>query len=264
MFYYPQLTSGSVSQYPVARAMNLRTITNQMLGGDTIRAFDSGAGTVRWQLQYAGLTDAEWSSIDQLFEAVEGQLTTFTFLDPTDNLLLWSEDWTQAPWVADPLIALAGGIADPLGATNAMQITNTAQTTQRVMQPTGGPSEFQYALSVYLKADAPCTIDLAVSTTGQDWTAPVNVGTRWARASVSVALSTTQDGVHFGIQLPVGFRVYAFGAQVEAQLAAGPYKKTIDLAGVYSTARFDSDSLSRISTAPNQNSGVVKLMSELA
>jgi len=264
MLYYPQLTSGSVSQYPVARAMNLRAIVNQMLGGDTIRAVDSGAETVQWQLQYEALTDIEWSSIDQLFEAAEGRLTAFTFLDPTNNLLLWSEDWTKSPWVADPLIALAGGITDPFGATNAMQVTNNAQTTQRVMQPTAGPSQYRYAFSVYLRADTPCTIDFAVSTTGQDWTTPVNLGTAWARMSASVALATAQDGVQFGIQLPAGFQVYAFGAQAEAQPAAGPYKSTTDLAGVYSTARFDSDSLSRISTAPNQNSGVVKLMSELA
>jgi hypothetical protein len=263
MLYYPQLTSGSVSQYPVARSMQLRTLTNEMLGGDNIRAQDTGAGAIQWQLQYSALTDAEWTSIDQLFEAVEGQLTTFTFLDPTDNLLLWSEDWTQASWVADPLIALASGIQDPFGGSNAMQATNNAQTTQRVMQATAGPSQFLYALSVYLRTDAPCVIDFAVSATGQDWTSPVSVSTAWARMSVSMALTASEDGISFGIQLPAGIRVYAFGAQVEAQPAPGPYKQTTDLAGVYSSARFATDSLARISDAPNQNSGVVKLMSEL-
>jgi hypothetical protein len=264
MLYYPQLTSGSVSQYPIARTMQLRSLVNEMLGGDNIRAAEPGANTVRWELHYEGLTDAEWSSIDQLFEAAEGRLTTFTFLDPTDNLLLWSEDWTQAPWVTDPLIALETGVADPLGGSAAMQITNNAQTTQRVMQATGGPSEFQYSLSLYVKGDAACAVDLAVSATGQDWTTPVNVGTKWSRVSAGVMLSTTTDGVSFGIQLPAGGRVYAFGAQVEAQRAAGPYKKTTDVAGVYCQARFDSDVLSRVSNAPNQNSGVVKLMSNVA
>jgi len=263
MLYYPQLTSGSVSQYPVARGMQLRTLTNQMLGGDNIRAEDTGAGAIQWQLAYGGLTDSEWASIDELFETVEGQLTTFTFLDPTDNLLLWSEDWTQAPWVADPLIALASGVEDPFGGSNAMQATNNAQTTQRVMQATAGPSHFQYAFGLYLRSDAPCVIDFAVSATGQDWISPVSVGTAWALFSTSVALSTAQDGISFGIQLPAGIRVYAFGAQVEAQPAAGPYKKTTDLAGVYSSARFATDSLARISDAPDQNSGVIKLMSEL-
>jgi hypothetical protein len=264
MLYYPQLTSGSVSQFPVGRAMQLRTLTNQMPGGDNIRAVDTGAGAIRWQLKYTGLTDAEWSAIDQLFEAAEGQLATFTFLDPTDNLLLWSEDWTQSVWSADPLIALATGIGDPLGANNAMQVTNSAQVAQRVLQTTAGPSPFQYCFSVYLRSDAACVVDLVISTTGQDVTSPASVGTAWTRMLASVALSVTQNQVSFGIQLPAGVRVYAFGAQAEAQPGAGLYKRTTDLAGLYSSARFDSDTLSRTSDAVNQNSGVVNLMSNLA
>ena len=264
MLYYPQLATGSVSQFPVGRSMHLRTITNQMLGGDNIRASDTGARAVRWQLQYQGLTDAEWASIDQLFETVEGQLSTFTFLDPTDNLLLWSEDWTQQAWSPDPLIAIGTGAQDPLGGSNAMQITNNAQTTQRVMQATAGPSWFQYCFSLFLRSVVPCVVQLVVSTTGQDWTSPVNVGPKWTRTAGSTVLSAIQDGVSFGIQLPAGVQVYAFGAQAEAQPGAGPYKKTTDLAGVYSSARFDSDTLSRTTDAPNQNSAFIKLMSNLS
>ena len=44
---------------------------------------EPSAGIVRWQLQYSSVTDAEWATIEQLFEAAEGRLTTFTFLDPT-------------------------------------------------------------------------------------------------------------------------------------------------------------------------------------
>lgn len=264
MLYYPQLATGSLSQFPVGRITQLRTITNQTLGGDNIRASDTGAGAVRWQLQYQGLTDAEWALIDQLFKTVEGQLSTFTFLDPTDNLLLWSEDWTQQPWRPDPLIAIGTGVQDPFGGSNAMQITNNAQTTQRVMQATAGPSWFQYCFSVFLRSDVPCVVQLMVSTTGEDWTSSVNVGPNWTRMAAGASLSATQNGVSFGIQLPAGFRVSAFGAQAEAQPGAGPYKKTTDLAGVYSNARFDSDTLSRTTDAPNQNSGVIKLISSLS
>ena|SRR5579872_1057504 len=264
MLYYPQLTSGSSSQFPVGRTMQLRTITNQMLGGDNIRAADTGAGAVRWQLQYQGLTDAEWASIDLLFEAVEGQLGTFTFLDPTDNLLLWSEDWTKQAWRADPLIAMGTRVQDPFGGSNAMPLTNNAQTAQRVMQATAGPSWFRYCFSVFLRSDVPSVVQLVVSTTGQDWTSPVNVGPNWTRMAAGTSLSATQNGVSFGIQVPAGFRVYAFGAQAEAQPSAGPYKKTTDLAGVYSNASFDSDTLSRTTDAPNQNSTVIKLMSSLS
>ncbi len=90
---------------------------------------DPNDGSMRWQLQYSGLTDAEWGSIEELFEAAEGRLTTFTFLDPIDNLFVWSENWTNLVWTADPLLQLVSGVQDPLGTTNAMQVTNTAQTS---------------------------------------------------------------------------------------------------------------------------------------
>ncbi len=264
MLYYPQLTTGSLSQYPVRRNLQLRTITNRMLGGDNLRAADTEARTLSWQLKYTGLTDAEWVSIDQLFEAVEGRLGTFTFLDPTDNLLLWSEDWTQSVWSPDPLISLRTGAQDPLGGSNAMQIVNNAQTAQRVIQATAGPSWFQYCFSLFVRSDAACAIQLVVSTVGQDWTSPVNVGPSWTRMLCSTKLSTIQDGVSFGVQLPAGVRICAFGAQAEAQPGAGCYKKTTNLGGVYPKARFDEDKLSKTTDGPNQNSSAISLVSNLS
>ena len=115
---------------------------------------DTGAQKVQWRLQYSSLTDGERSSIESLFEDSQGQLNTFTFLDPTDNLLMWSEDWTQAVWAADPLLQVTGGVQDPLGGSDAMQLTNTAQTTQQIVQNTSGPS-FLYCYSVYVRARCP-------------------------------------------------------------------------------------------------------------
>src|SRR5271170_7124501 len=127
MLYYPQLTTGAVSQFPVIRSTNMRTVANQLASGFTIRMTDTGAQKAQWRLRYASLTDGERGSIESLFEAAEGQLNTFTFLDPTDNLLMWSEDWTQPVWVADPLLHVTGGQADPFGGSDAMQLTNTGE-----------------------------------------------------------------------------------------------------------------------------------------
>ncbi len=168
MLHYPQLTSGSVCQFPVKRRTTLRTVSNELPSGDNIRMSDPGAARVRWQLQYLGLTDGERSSIEQLFEAAEGRLTTFTFLDPTDNLLMWSEDYTKPVWTVDPLLQVTGGIADPFGGSGAMQLTNTAQAPQSATQSIGAASWFQYCLSVYLRCDSPSTIQLVISAAGQE------------------------------------------------------------------------------------------------
>src|SRR5271154_6062496 len=181
MLYYPQLTTGSVSQFPVRRDSTMRTITNRLASGYTIRMADTGAQKVQWQLRYTDLTDGERSSIETLFEAAEGQLNTFTFLDPTDNLLLWSEDWTQAVWTADPLLQVTGGVGDPSGGNAGIQLTNTAQTTQQVVQTTSGPSSFVYCYSVYARSSAPATIQMVVTATGQTVFTAVTTSSAWTR-----------------------------------------------------------------------------------
>jgi len=263
MIYYPQLTTGAVSQFPLGRITTMRAVSNQLASGYTIRMADTGWQKMQWRLRYSALTDGERASIEDLFEAAQGQLNTFVFLDPSSNLLRWSEDWTQAVWTADPLLQVSGGIADPLGGSGAMQLTNTAGTTQQIIQTTSGPSGFVYCYSVYVRSSAPATIQLVVTATGQTSLTPVISGAAWTRAVASGSLSVQQDGIGFGLQLPAGVQVDVFGAQVEAQLAAGLYKKTIDLGGVYANTRFSSDLLSVTATAPNQNSCQIDLISNL-
>src|ERR1700722_15991161 len=176
MLYYPQLTTGSIAQFPVSRTVNMRTVANQLPGGFTIRMADTGAQKVQWRLAYSDLTDSEPHSIESLFEAAEGQLTTFTFLDPTDNLLLWSEDWTQSVWTPDPLLQVTGGVADPLGGSAAMQLTNAGQTAQQIIQNTSGPSSFVYCYSVYVRSNVPATIELVVAAAGQGSPKAINTG----------------------------------------------------------------------------------------
>jgi len=263
MLYYPQLTTGSIAQFPVNRTVDMRTVANQLPSGFTIRMADTGAQKVQWKLVYSQLTDGERSALESLFEASEGQLNTFTFLDPTDNLLTWSEDWTQAAWTPDPLLQATSGIADPLGGSGAMQLTNVGQTTQQIIQNTSAPSSFVYCFSVYVRSNVPATIQLVVTATGQESLKAVSSSAVWTRVSVSGSLSVQQDGIGFGVQLPAGVQIDAFGAQVEAQPGAGLYKQTIDLGGVYSSTRFSSDLLAVTATARDQHSCQIGLISSL-
>ena len=263
MAYYPQLTTGAVSQFPVTRDVTMRTVVNQLPSGFTIRMADTAYQKVQWRLRYSSLTDSERSSIESLFEASEGQLNTFTFLDPTANLLVWSEDWTQSAWTADPLMEVAAGILDPFGNSNAIQLTDTAQTTQQIVQTIMGPSNYGYCYSVYVRSNAPTTLQLVITATGQTVFVPVLANATWTRVTAQSKLSVQQEEIGFGVQLPAGAQVSVFGAQVEAQPEAGLYKKTIDLGGVFVNTRFSSDLLTFAATAPNQNSCQLGLTSNL-
>ncbi len=195
MLYYPATHNRRRFSIPSdTEYANLRTVANQLASGFTIRMADTGAQKVQWQLRYSGLTDTERAAIESLFEASEGQLNTFTFLDPTDNLLMWSEDWTQAVWTPDPLLQVTGGVPDPLGGSDGMQLTNTGATTQQILQSTTGPSSFLYCFSVYVRSAAPATIQLVVAATGQSALTAINTGTSWKRLTTSGSLAVQQDG----------------------------------------------------------------------
>jgi Conserved hypothetical protein 2217 (DUF2460) len=260
MLYYPQLATGSLSQYPISRTNHRRTVTNVLADGSNIREEDPGAAQVLWDLNYAGLSAEEFTHIEQLFDAVEGRLGTFTFLDPTDNLLNWTEDFTHSVWTVDPLLQIAGGIADAIGGMGAAQLTNTAQAAQQLDQSIAASSSFQYCFSAYLRSESPCTVQMVASSqSGSPIRQAFSVGSMWARAVAPFHLSSQDDGIHFGVELPAGCSVTIFGPQVEAQIGAGPYKNATDMAGVYAKSRFDSDWLAFTATGPQRYSCSVRI-----
>jgi Conserved hypothetical protein 2217 (DUF2460) len=261
MLYYPQLASGSISQYPVKRTNRRRTIVNVLANGSDLRMEDSGAAQVGWDLSYAHVTTGEFASIQALFDAVEGRLNTFTFVDPTDNLLNWTEDFSQSNWTVDPLLQASAAVQDPFGGTGAAQMTNTAQVAQRIGQTIAAASSFQYCFSLYLRSDAPCTVQMVAVSLSDQSRRPFAVGSSWMRAIAPVRLPTPGDGIYFGLELPAGCSVTVFAPQVEAQPGAGSYKKTTNLAGVYPNSRFDSDELTLTATGPNQHSCTVRVTS---
>jgi hypothetical protein len=262
MLCFPQLTSGSVSQYTLSRSLTARTITNVLEDGSTIRTAD-GPNKVRWGLRYSELSSEELESICQLFDAVKGRLGTFTFLDPLGNLLAWSEDYRNPVWHSDPLLQIVDGVPDAIGGSRATRLTNTAQTTQRMLQYIEGPSSYRYCFSVYLGSQQAGTVRLVQSATGYEIAQATVVAPGWIRASLSTTLPVATDGISFGIELAPGGQVDIYGAQVEAQPGAGKYKKTVERAGVYSQSRFDQDMLTATTTGPNQHSSDIRIVSNL-
>ena len=163
MLFYPQLTSGAITQYPVTRHNIRRTVVNLLPDGTCIRTADDGAATVSWELVYSHLVLDELKGIQRLFAAACGEWQTFTFTDPTDNLLQWSEDLTQAVWKSDPLLSASSGVQDPNGGTAAVTLTNASQINQQIAQTLQIPAGNQYCLSVYLRCDQATAVNLVAS-----------------------------------------------------------------------------------------------------
>ena len=108
-----------------------------------------------------------------------------------------------------------------------------------------------YCYSVYVRSAVPATIQLVVTATGQTALTPVTTASSWTRViATGQAFGSGRTASASECNCRPGAQVDAFGAQVEAQPAAGLYKKTIDLGGVYPSTRFSSDLLSFTATAP--------------
>jgi hypothetical protein len=250
MLYFPQLSSGATGQFPMQRQRVTRTVINQSADNYTVKLVDAAAAMTSWHISFAELTDQELAALEVLFEATEGRLNPFTFLDPTDNLLAWSEQQDQPAWQKDPLLTLAGSQPDPSGGAGAFRIVNTGGANQTIQQTINAPASLQYCFSVYARSDASTSLWLVAGSQ----TIAQGIGPQWSRLSYAAQPQGTQETINFGVMLAAGATVDVFGIQAEAQSAASLYKKTAEQGGVYPNARFRDDTLTITTAGPNRHS----------
>ena len=250
MTFFPQLSSGATGQFPIKRQRQARTVVNQTCQSYSIKLADAGAATTEWHLAFDELTDQELAALEALFQASEGRLTSFTFVDPTDNLLAWSEQQDQPIWQADPLLTLTGNMQDPFGGNAAFAIANSGGAVQVLQQSIDAPASLYYCLSVYARSDQSTRLWLV----RESETEARSIGTDWRRLTSAGQLTSESEAVSFGVALDPGGIVQVFGIQVEAQPGASLYKKTAERGGVYPNARFRDDALTITTIGPNRHS----------
>ena len=250
MLYFPQLSSGAVSQFPCRKHVRQRTLVNALADGSEVKLFDPGASRVEWEIDLASLTSAEWNAVRELFGAVEGQLGTFLFLDPFGNLLSWSEEPGAAAWAKDAGLALTASIADPRGGTGATRIANSSGAPRNVAQTAAVPSWYRYCFSVWARSEAAGQAALFVSAGTESAQQKLAVGPAWRRLVLGAQLTTQQGTATFGVTIPGGATVELFGLQAEAQVGASSYKATGAQSGVFANVSFLNDVLEMTSEAP--------------
>jgi len=251
---YPQLMSGALSQFPIVKRRRVRTVVNPAADGSSIKYGDPGAGTVEWQLHYSGLSDDECSALEQFFAAMEGTLNGFTFVDPSDNLLAWSEDLTNAVWSSDPFLTLSGAVGDPQGSANAWHVGNSGAGAQSIAQTLNVPIEYTYCFSAYARGAQPMAITMLFGSQRAERI----LDTNWSRICLTSHGDAAATSITFGIEIPAGGAIDLFGPQVEAQNGASAYK-TASTGGVYENARFRDDAFPFTTTDVNRHSTTVTI-----
>jgi hypothetical protein len=259
MLCFPQLSTGALAQYPIEKRRLTRTVINQVLSGARLKLADADAASVEWTLEYRALTTSERGSIEDLFRAVEGRLGEFLFLDPTDNLLQWSEQLEEAVWERNLLLGVTGSIEDPMGGAAASRLSNSGAASLSIEQTVNGPGWFRYGFSAQARSDQNTQLRLTRSTLTQTAASVFNVGPQWKPLLLSGNFGGTEESVRFGIEVGAGNSVDIYAVQVEAQPGASGYKKTFSRSGVYSRARFMDDSLLITADGPGRHSCLVRI-----
>jgi hypothetical protein len=254
MLVYPQLATGALSQFPVLRRHRLRTVVNSAADGTVVKLADPGAETMEWQLQYTGLSDSELAALLQFHAAAEGTLNSFTFVDPTANLLAWSNDFGNAVWDTGSFLSSTGGNADPAGGSEAWHVVNAGAAAQDLSQTPGAPGGYLYCLSVYAKSADPTTLTLLLGNNRYDR----SLNPTWQR--LACCGTTEQDSqVTFGVEIGAGAAIDIYGMQVEPQASPSIYK-VATIGGCYEDARLRDDTLSFTTTDLNRHSATVNII----
>lgn len=259
MACFPQLVTGAVAQFPGIKRIVRRTVVNEAGDGRRVKLDDPAASALEWRLELSGLTDAEWNAIETLFEAVEGRLGSFTFLDPFENLLSWSEDLSATAWVKGAGLVVVAGVEDPLGTARAARVTNQDALAQSIAQSVNGPGWYQYCFSVWARSEAPATVTVFQRTQTASASKVVQIGPVWKRLEYGVKLAATEDAVDFGVTIEASGAVELFGFQAEAQVGASDYRKTTARSGVQESASFVDDVLTRTTEGIDNNSCILRI-----
>ena len=255
MLVYPQLGDGSLAQFPIIKRNRQRTVVNALRDSTEIKFGDPYGQMTEWELKYVNLSDNEIIALQQFFTAAEGSLNVFTFLDPTANLLSWTNQLTNVVWVKDPFLSLTPGLADPIGGSDACQVGNSGSGPQRITQTLSAPGAYQYCFSTYGRSDQAATITLLC---GNARLACV-LESSWARLSLTASGDPTAESMNFGLELPADATINVFGFQVEPQPSPSVYKPT-RIGGVYENASFRDDVFSFTTTDVNHHSTIVTIV----
>ncbi len=250
-FYFPQLTSGAIAQYPIQKVKVARTVKNVLPDGSMILYPDPNAARLVWQLSYTDLALVDMQAIQEHFNACLGPLHAFTFIDPTENMLISSSDLTNAAWQLPSSVTVSSGISDPEDGTGGFVVTNTGQGAQEISQSFQIPANWQYCFSAYLSSGQGSTITLIRNGSSAEEDSPFSIGSEWARVVSSGALNDPGTEFTVALRIGAGQQIGVYGLQLEAQLAPSRYRPTSQTGGVYANAHWAVDELTIVAEAPN-------------
>ena len=252
-----------MTQFPFRAEARFRTVFHEGMRAEPIGAgqlsySDPEFAERRWELALEELTDAEWEELEQLFVQCGGMARGFTFLDPTENLLAWSEAFEQEVGVKRGF-GVTPGVSDPAGGSGGATLTSGGgggAVTQSVATPGG----YRYAGCIWARTGSPNVAVRAHDGAGASAATALVGDSVWRRYEVGYSGAGAGEVMQFEIAATGTASVDVFGPQLEAQRTASMYKRSGGQSGVFRNARFDQVALNDRSQGPNRHSTTVRII----
>jgi hypothetical protein len=255
--WFPQTRNGCLVQLPLRRRFVWRAITNRLENGERISLPDAGSGRIEWKLAYQELSGEEATTINDFFRDARGAFGTFSFVDPTANLLGWSEDLSRPDWQRG-LLSVSTGQPGPYAGLQALRVTNPSPAAQQLSQTVALPGAYTTCFSVWLHSDAPAQVVLSRGSATQT----VSAGPVWRRHYITGSIAG-EDNAPFAIALQPGQTVDLWGLQAEAGPYPSQYRPTTGANGICERTSFADDELALTATGVNLFATEFTLISRL-
>ena len=236
---FPHLQSGATVQYPNSKSNLFPTVFNLQEDGFRYWAEPTDS-SLRWRLNFAGLSALEASTLRTFFEVTQGKLKDFLFLDPSGNLLTWSEDVTRPNWLKAPLTAASSAVG-----TNSVVHTfgggpgNVCAITQTLAVPANS----LICASLKARASAPIVLKLLVTDSVVESYVSVTLTDTWKGVTVAHQGSGSGQEKSVQISLPLGGTADISELMVSPQPFPAVYVPTREGSGIHQETRFDQDDL---------------------
>src|SRR3954470_6885830 len=204
--FYPQLATGAIAHYPIRKSSSTRTVTNVLPGGSIVLYPDDAARRTTWNWDYVGITLGEAALLKSFFQACDGPLRPFTFLDPAGNLLSAGSNIRDPAWQLSSALALSD-LPGPIAGAGAFTVVNQSQAIQEIKQTLNIPSSYAYCFSLYARSVTQQSMTLLRSSLHSEELVPFEIGPDWKRVWSAGSLQDQTNGLSVGLRIHAGQQV---------------------------------------------------------
>ena len=248
--FYPQLASGAIAHYPIRKSSSTRTVTNVLPGGSIVLYPDDAARRTTWSWDYVGITLDEAALLRSFFQACDGPLRPFTFLDPAGNLLSAGSNIRDPAWQLSSALALSD-LPGPIAGAGAFTVVNQSQAIQEIKQTLNIPSSYAYCFSLYARSVTQQSMTLFRSSLHSEELVPFEIGPDWKRVWSAGSLQDQTSGLSVGLRIHAGQQVSLSAAQLQAQPSLSPYRIGLQTGSIYTNAHWAIEELNIQYLGPN-------------